>query len=132
MPISDKHSEEINYATLRHHLYLDCMDIRDLIALDEVQIKMIVDSILQTRKIRIHNSKIFSMMDDICLEYQRMMCLFAWQKLINITPGFYQRILPFNEKHQVTSLNKAIYEIDKIKTGIENFQVVIFHITDLF
>ncbi|KAK0159286.1 hypothetical protein PV328_010182 [Microctonus aethiopoides] len=124
MPISDKNSKEINHATLRHHLYLDCMDIRDLIALDEVQIKMIVNSILQTRNIRIHNSKIFSMMDDICLEYQRMMCLFAWQKLIDINPGFYQRILPFNEKHQVTSINKTIYEMNKIKTGIDNFQTI--------
>ncbi|KAK0162578.1 hypothetical protein PV327_006345 [Microctonus hyperodae] len=123
IPISDENSEEIKHATLRHHLYLDCMDTHDLIALDETQRKTIVDSILQTHKIPFHDSKIFIMINEICLEYQRVMCLFAWQKLIDINPNFCQRILPFNEKHQAISINKTIHEINKIKTGIENFQI---------
>ncbi|OAD57478.1 Dynein heavy chain 1, axonemal [Eufriesea mexicana] len=98
----------------KYNFYLDCMQMDGMKTLSEDQKENIIRLITNSSKLK--HAKIMSLMEEVCLDYQRTMCDLMWRQMIQLNPEMFKFITwtPDVEPMRVP-------EKGKIDTGMKNF-----------
>ncbi|XP_032680816.1 dynein heavy chain 1, axonemal [Odontomachus brunneus] len=123
---------QIAEAAIRYHFYLDCMRIDCMPAFDEERQKgriiLLVSQQVSIERVPDHLS---SLMEEITLEYRRVMCNLMWRSLVEKQPDTFNFIAweKINDVHDV-----IVPEVGKVHTGMEDFAKTknYFHHTILY
>ncbi|XP_018339413.1 PREDICTED: dynein heavy chain 1, axonemal-like isoform X2 [Trachymyrmex septentrionalis] len=109
---------QIAETSIRYHFYLDCMLLEGMPTLDEKQQEVIV--LITTRKgfIKSESKHFFNLMDEVVLEYRRVMCDLMWRSLIWEEPEMFN-FISWNEINDIHELK--IPEMGKFCTEMEDF-----------
>ncbi|XP_018365084.1 PREDICTED: dynein heavy chain 1, axonemal-like [Trachymyrmex cornetzi] len=109
---------QIAETSIRYHFYLDCMLVEGIPTLDEKQQEVII--LLTTRKdfVKSESKHLFNLIDEVVLEYRRVMCDLMWRSLIWEQPEMFN-FISWNEINDIHELK--IPEMGKFGTEMEDF-----------
>ncbi|XP_012056092.1 PREDICTED: dynein heavy chain 1, axonemal-like [Atta cephalotes] len=107
---------QIAETSIRYHFYLDCMLVEGMPTLDEKQQEIL----LTTRKsfMKSESKHLSNLMDEVVLEYRRVMCDLMWRSLIWEQPEMFN-FISWNEINDIHELK--IPEMGKFCTEMEDF-----------
>ncbi|XP_014476414.1 PREDICTED: dynein heavy chain 1, axonemal [Dinoponera quadriceps] len=123
---------QIAEATIRYHLYLDCMRLDGMPALDEERQKArIILSATRENPIERVAGHLSNLMDEIALEYRRVMCDLTWRPLIEKQADTFNFIA---WKEINVACDITISEVRRVHTDMEDFAKTkdYFHLMTLY
>ncbi|XP_071558365.1 dynein axonemal heavy chain 1-like [Temnothorax nylanderi] len=111
---------QIAETSIRYHFYLDCMLVEDMPTLDESQQKVIILSATREGFLKCESKHLSNLMDEIILEYRRVMCDLMWRSLIRRQPETFNFIM-WNGIDDIHELKTP--EMGKLCTEMKDFAV---------
>ncbi|KMQ95378.1 dynein heavy chain axonemal [Lasius niger] len=109
---------QIAEISIRYHFYLDCMLVDGMSTLDEKQQDIIILSATRQGSIKCESKHLFSLMDEVVLEYRRVMCDLMWRPLIEKQPEMFNFIM-WKEINDIREFDAP--KTGKICTEMEDF-----------
>ncbi|XP_039313454.1 dynein heavy chain 1, axonemal [Solenopsis invicta] len=109
---------QIAETSIRYHFYLDCMPVEGMLTLDEKQQEVIIFSVTRKNFVKYESKRLLDSMDEVVLEYRRVMCDLMWRSLVQQQPGIFN-FITWTEINDTQELK--IPEMGKLCTEMENF-----------
>ncbi|RLU27110.1 hypothetical protein DMN91_000909 [Ooceraea biroi] len=104
---------------IRYQFYLDCMQVEGMPTLDEKQQEVIILSVTRHTSMKYKLKHLSDLIDEIVLEYRRVMCDLMWRSLIKVEPQMFN-FITWEEINNIQDPFK-VPETGKIYTGMEDF-----------
>ncbi|XP_072745723.1 dynein axonemal heavy chain 1 [Anoplolepis gracilipes] len=124
---------QIAEVKIRYHFYLDCILVDGLPTLDEKQQEVIILSATRQGSMKCEFKHLSRLMDEIILEYRRVMCDLMWRPLIEKQPEIFNFIMweEINDIQEFDIPKIVLYVIPEVYEAMQCVVTECIHVSNM-